>query len=236
MCKTTNLAQIETQSDEEQFLGTLEQSPVTLTDNPWEVTLILNGVPVLFKIDTGADVSAISESVFKQLKYVTLVHSDRHLSGPSQYQLQVSGKFTATLKYGTKEAKENIFVVQKLQKALLGRPGIESLNRIARINTLQDKKFVKMYPNLFKGLRTIAGEYCISLQEGAKPFAISTPRRIPLSLMPRVKQELERMEAMGVITRVEQPTDWCAGIVVVPKPNGSLRICIDLTKLNESVR
>ena len=124
MCKTTNLAQIETQSDEEQFLGTLEQSPVTLTDNPWEVTLILNGVPVLFKIDTGADVSAISESVFKQLKDATLFHSDRHLSGPSQYQLQVSGKFTTTLKYGTKETKENIFVVQKLQKALLGRPGI----------------------------------------------------------------------------------------------------------------
>ena len=190
MCKTTNLAQIETQSDEEQFLGTLEQSPVTLTDNPWEVTLILNGVPVLFKIDTGADVSAISESVFKQLKDVTLVHSDRQLSGPSQYQLQVSGKFTATLKYGTKEAKENIFVVQKLQKALLGRPGIESLNLIARINTLQDEKVVKMYPNLFKGLGTIAGQYCISLQEGAKPFAISTPRRIPLPLMPRVKQEL----------------------------------------------
>ena len=44
------------------------------------------------------------------------------------------------------------------------------------------------------------------------------------------------MEALGVITRVEQPTDWCAGIVVVPKPNGNLRICVDLTKLNESVR
>ena len=44
------------------------------------------------------------------------------------------------------------------------------------------------------------------------------------------------MEAMGVITRVEPPTNWCAGIVVVPKPNESLRICVDLTKLNESVR
>ena len=43
------------------------------------------------------------------------------------------------------------------------------------------------------------------------------------------------MEAMGVITRVEPPTNWC-GIVVVPKPNESLRICVDLTKLNESVR
>ena len=102
----------------------------------------------MFKIDTGADVSAILEATFNQLKGVSLVHSDCHLSGPSQYQLQVTGKFTGTLKYGTKEAKENIFVVKKLQRALLGKPGIESLNLIARINSLQDDKFVTMYPNL----------------------------------------------------------------------------------------
>ena len=58
--------------------------------------------------------------------------------------------------------------------------GIESLNLIARINALQDENFVTMYPNLFKGLGTIAEEYFISLREGTKPFAISTPRRIQL--------------------------------------------------------
>ena len=54
--------------------------------------------------------------------------------------------------------------------------------------------------------------------------------------MPKVKLELQRMEELGVIKRVEQPTDWCAGIVVVPKSNGTLRICVDLTKLNACVR
>ena len=44
------------------------------------------------------------------------------------------------------------------------------------------------------------------------------------------------MEKLGVIARVEQPTDWCAGMVVVPKAKGKVRICVDLTKLNESVR
>ena len=44
------------------------------------------------------------------------------------------------------------------------------------------------------------------------------------------------MESMGVISRVNQPTEWCAGMVVVPKASGKVRICVDLTKLNESVR
>jgi len=127
--------------------------------------------------------------------------------------------------------------VKNLQKSLLGCPGIEALDLISRINTLQgEEKFVTMYPKLFKGLGTMSGKYHVSLCEGAKPFALSTPRRVALLLMFKVKQELEQMEALGVITRVEQPTDWCAGIAVVPKPNGSLRICVDLTKLNENVR
>ena len=43
------------------------------------------------------------------------------------------------------------------------------------------------------------------------------------------------MEALRVITKIEEPTEWCSPIVVVPKPNGKLRICVDLTKLNTSV-
>ena len=54
--------------------------------------------------------------------------------------------------------------------------------------------------------------------------------------MESVKAELQRMEKMGVISRIESPTDWCAGMVVVPKPNKRVRICVDLTKLNENVR
>ena len=40
---------------------------------------------------------------------------------------------------------------------------------------------------------------------------------------------------MGVIRKVQEPTDWCSGIVVVPKSNDRVRICVDLTKLNENV-
>lgn len=43
------------------------------------------------------------------------------------------------------------------------------------------------------------------------------------------------MEAMGVITPVTEPAPWCAGMVVVPKRSGEVRICVDLKLLNESV-
>ena len=44
------------------------------------------------------------------------------------------------------------------------------------------------------------------------------------------------MESLGVISRVDQPTPWCAGMVVVPKKNGSIRICVDLKPLNANVQ
>ena len=44
------------------------------------------------------------------------------------------------------------------------------------------------------------------------------------------------MEQNGVIAKVNQPTEWCSGMVVVPKANSKVRICVDLTRLNESVK
>ena len=41
---------------------------------------------------------------------------------------------------------------------------------------------------------------------------------------------------MGVIEKVDEATEWCSGMVVVLKPNSSVRICVDLTKLNKSVK
>ena len=43
------------------------------------------------------------------------------------------------------------------------------------------------------------------------------------------------MESLGVITKIEQATEWCAGMVVVPKKSGSVRICVDFRALNGSV-
>ncbi|WAR24039.1 hypothetical protein MAR_037708 [Mya arenaria] len=44
------------------------------------------------------------------------------------------------------------------------------------------------------------------------------------------------MEKDGVIFKVDQPTDWCAIMVVVPKPDDKNRIYVDYSKQNYNIR
>ena len=144
-----------------------------------------------------------------------------------------------TLSLGETSVTEDTYVTKGLKEPLLGQPAIEKLNLLARINEIQSQSYEERikakYPQLFHGLGELEGEYEIKLKPDAQPFAIMTPRRIPLPMKSKVKEELARMEKLGVIRKVDKPTNWCAGMVTVPKSNGKLRICVDLTKLNENV-
>jgi len=75
----------------------------------------------------------------------------------------------------------------------------------------------------------------IKLKENAEPYSLNVARRIPIPMLPKVKAEIERMEAEDVIEPVTQPTEWCAPIMPVSKHDGSIRICADLKKLNQAV-
>ena len=128
------------------------------------------------------------------------------------------------------QSTQEIYVIRGLRKALLGRPAIEALQVVQQVESIQASAITKKFPELFQGLGRLKDNYKIQLLSEAKPFALTA-----VPLLPKVKAELERMEKLGVISKVTTPTEWCAGMVVVPKPNGMVRICVDLTKLNKSV-
>ena len=110
----------------------------------------------------------------------------------------------------------------------LGKPAIEALKVVILVKPLQKADVVKQFPDVFGGLGQLKDDYVIQLRENATPFALTTPRRVPIPLLPKVKEELQRMERLGVITKIEDPTDWCAGMVVA-KLQGE-----DLCGLDES--
>ena len=88
---------------------------------------------------------------------------------------------------------------------------------------------------MFTGLGLVEGEYHIELKENAVPV-IHAPRKIPLSLMPKLKETLDDLESSGVVSKVEKPTDWVNSLVIVEKKDGSLRICLDPKDLNKSIK
>jgi len=42
------------------------------------------------------------------------------------------------------------------------------------------------------------------------------------------------MEQLGAIEKVDQPTEWINSIVIVEKPGGNLKICLDPKDLNRA--
>ena len=177
--------------------------------NSWRVIIKVNGQGVNFKIDTGAEVSVITERTMDSLKlnHKLSRETTKQLMGANKTQLEV------ICEYNGRKAEQ---LVKKLQNDLLGLPAIKALNLLAQIDSIQ-KSIPDQYPSLFEGLGTFKEEYRIELKSGAKPFALFTPRIVPLPLRDKVHAELTRMETLGVISKVEKPTSWCAAMVVVPK-------------------
>ena len=53
-----------------------------------------------------------------------------------------------------------------------------------------------------------------------------------------LKQEIEWMIRLGVIRKlnINKATDWCHNLVIVCKPNGKLRVCLDPRTINRALR
>ena len=60
-------------------------------------------------------------------------------------------------------------------------------------------------------------------------------RRIPISVRPKLKAELDRLINIVVLKKVEQPTPWLSQIVITSKKNGDIRMCLDLKELNKAL-
>ena len=217
------------------FLDTVDSTAAT----SWMTTITLEQQKVTFKVDTGAAVTAITEQTYAQLGKPPVSPPTKRLCGPTQYGLDVQGVFIGHFSSGEKTTTGDVYVVKGLKTNLLGLPIITALHLVEKLccTELKDIEDVKrQFPKVFSGLGTFGEDYEIKLKEDASPFALHAPRSVPIALRAGVKEELNRMEKLGVVRKITEPTEWCAGMVVAPKKTGAMRICVDLKPLNESVK
>ncbi len=93
-----------------------------------------------------------------------------------------------------------------------------------------------MYPECFDDSDKYFKDYYyeIKCDPSIEP-KVDAPRRIPLELRDTVKNRLDDMEKRGIIRKVCEPTKWVNSLLVTPKPNGDIRICLDPVNLNKAV-
>ena len=96
---------------------------------------------------------------------------------------------------------------------------------------LEDLKSI--FPTTFDGnVGLFEGEVSLSVKPEAKPIQLP-PRAVPQSILPKLKTELDKMEAEGIIRACPETTEWVHNLVLVTKKNGDLRLCLDPRNLNK---
>ena len=197
---------------------------------------------IVFKLDTGADVSICNMQSYKGA-ISQLTSTDKHLVGAGNFTLPVRGKTVARLRVDNRIISETLYVVENQSCNLLSKQACVALGLIScnseHVDSVSNSNvcdFINEYPEIFTGLGKLSEPYTIQVRDDVRPVALHVPYDVSQPRLKLVKSQLDDMEAKGVISKVTVPTEWCSGMVQVPKDDPSqIRICADLTNLNRAV-
>ena len=68
------------------------------------------------------------------------------------------------------------------------------------------------------------------------PSVAQVERRIPFALRKKVQKEIEHLEQQDIIEDItSEATPWLSQLVIVPKSDGGLRLCIDMRNANTAI-
>ena len=104
--------------------------------------LPINGQDAPFKLDTGAEVTVISEKVLASLSSPKLHRPTKRLCGPDWKPLDVT---CDTILQG-RSCTQPAYAVRELQHNLLGLPAIQALKLLTQVNTLEKTPVPQQFP------------------------------------------------------------------------------------------
>ena len=215
--------------------------------------------------DTGADVDAAGPGLLENLglKVDCLASTMERPQSADGSDMRVRGSLEIKFSLGTRSVQTTVYIIENLQAvflswkttlelALIPQNFPAQIKRVdhqidpvtgtsqrgnGKARTTRESLMVE-YPEVFDGvIRVMPGEaFRICLRDGAKPFCVNTPRRIPLAYREPLKAQLDQLREQGIIQAVTEPTEWCSPIVVVPKKESEeVHLCVDFTRLNKFI-
>lgn len=96
----------------------------------------------------------------------------------------------------------------------------------------------KEFIDVFQGIGKHPVQYDIKLATGANfvDLVVCAAGLLPIHLEEKVYAKLAQMVDDGIIAPVVEPTLWVSRMIVVGKPDGEVRICLDPSELNKAIQ
>lgn len=219
---------------------------------------------IKFQIDSGADCNVLPLHIYtaalKDFKLQKVQHSSTVMYGYGQKGNHSKGRVRIHVERGDRSCDLDCELLEGRQyHSILGYKACVSLGLLeikdndklrpmkpctgANVFSAQTgseiltkESIFNKYPKVFReAVGELAAQCKIRVDESVSPVQ-HAPRRVPAALRSRLIDELNGLEASGIIAKVEVPTDWVSSVVVVPKKNGKLRICLDPKDLNKAIK
>ena len=143
-------------------------------------------------------------------------------------KLPIKGKFTASVETSKKIITSTFYIISGDYGSLLSYdtsvqlelvPEINSVTAKSEISSRKVDNLVKQNSVLFQGIGKLKDrEIELHIDESVQPVA-QPHRRIPFHLREKVENELDRLEQLDIIEKVDGPTDWISPVVIAPKKN-----------------
>ena len=173
----------------------------------------------------------------------SLEHRDTILTAYNGQLIRQYGTTRLKCVHETTTHEAEFFVADTPGPVILGLPSCRKLNLVTLncavsehsppLNSKEDLQ--RLYPDCFKGIGKFRETFHITLDPAVTPV-VHAPRRCPILIKDDVRNEINQMVELGVIEKVEEPTDWVSSIVYSRKSNGKLRICLDPKDLNTAIK
>jgi hypothetical protein len=200
---------------------------------PVMVEVVLNGVPLAMEVDSGSARTILPHSLYRRHRRVfpgDLSPCKSKLVTWTNDVLNIVGETMVDVVYNDKSVRLPLLVSCGKGPALLGRAWFETLGiSIHGVNLVLEAAVdvVAKFPKLFDDdMDKYNGPLVhIECKDGTSPVFLRC-RPVPFPLREKVNEELNRMMSNGIITPVKH-SRWATPLTIVPKPDGSLRLCGD---------
>ena len=215
------------------------------------IEICVDGISTKALIDSGSVSNLMGMSKYEELKAqglnVRLENCQKRLYAYGGKELNVVGQIRVELSVGSKKINSQ-FVVTTSGRCLLGhitsrdlglpRIGLGASSESAECNVVSKdlaSALQTKYPKVFNGIGKLK-EYRLKLHVDPEVTPVAQkPRRVPFALREKVAAKVEDLIAKDIVEWVDGPTSWVSAVVVAPKSEGDIRLCIDMRKANQAI-